>query len=297
MIEEGESLSMISSIFDEISMVLGSIPESRLVEPTDTSSFGKGPRKTRATLIANEEMGDSTSNQGVSSLIRNDSFSEVSRILNAADLSEPLSSKLNVESSADENRRNSEGLLVIDQNDMYTNVFLPLEENNFDHKHLAAVLTEYIRSLNFQLIHVKHFLYVLLINILVRNNRFYQLHQFLQYHVVSDSVPVACQLLSLESIYPPAYQLALDMLKRLCSPGQIVEVLLNRNQLLAALRVIKANKDINIPRSRFLEVAAQQEPIMFYTVFQFFLQRKELGPDCQKYLAQYETLVGSSTGK
>jgi hypothetical protein len=95
----------------------------------------------------------------------------------------------------------------------------------------VATLTEYIRSLNSHLIHVKHFLYELMISLLVRNKRFYQLHQFLQYHVVSDSVPVAFQLLSLEGVYAPSYQLALDMLKRLYSPGQIVEVLLSRNQV------------------------------------------------------------------
>jgi hypothetical protein len=66
---------------------------------------------------------------------------------------------------------------------------------------------------------------------LVRKKRFYQLHQLLQYHVVSDSVHVACQLLSLEGTYPPAYQLALDMLKRLQTHEQILEVLLTKHQV------------------------------------------------------------------
>ena len=92
---------------------------------------------------------------------------------------------------------------------------------------------EYIRSLSFHQIDVQHFLYELVINSLVKNNRFYQLHQFLQYHVVTDSIPVACQLLSLEQKYPPAQQLALDMLKRLTSPGRIVEVLLTHKHVRA----------------------------------------------------------------
>jgi hypothetical protein len=45
----------------------------------------------------------------------------------------------------------------------------------------------------------------------VRNNCFYQLHQLLQYHVLADSKPLACLMLSLEHVYPPAHQLALDM--------------------------------------------------------------------------------------
>ncbi len=74
------------------------------------------------------------------------------------------------------------------------------------------------------------------IDLLIRSGRFYQLHQFLQYHVIGDSVHVACQLLAVEKSYPPAYQLALDMLKRLSNPhnnvkDQIVEVLLARKQV------------------------------------------------------------------
>lgn len=77
-----------------------------------------------------------------------------------------------------------------------------------------------------------------MIKTLVQHNLFYMLHQFLQYHVLSDSKPLvspppepedtdsrskvksfflcvfeACLLLSLESTYPPAHQLSLDMLK------------------------------------------------------------------------------------
>jgi hypothetical protein len=77
------------------------------------------------------------------------------------------------------------------------------------------VLARYIRSLNHFSLPVQHFLYELVINLLVRHNRYYQLHQFLQYHVVNDSKHVACLLLSLEGAYAPAFQLALDMLKRL----------------------------------------------------------------------------------
>ena len=100
-----------------------------------------------------------------------------------------------------------------------------------DFKYVVGVLIEYIRSLSFRHMNVEPFLYELLIDLLVRNKRFYQLHQLLQYHVVSDSVHVACQLLSLDRMYPPAYQLALDMLKRLQTSDQIVEVLLTKKQV------------------------------------------------------------------
>ena len=47
----------------------------------------------------------------------------------------------------------------------------------------------------------------------------------------------ACLMLSLESAYPPAHQLALDMLKRLCTANEeIIEVLLSKHHLIPALR-------------------------------------------------------------
>jgi len=78
---------------------------------------------------------------------------------------------------------------------------------------------------------VYHYIYELVINLLVSNNRCYQLHQLMQYHVVRDSEHVACLLLSLVPKYPPAYQLAIDMLKRLGTYEDIVEVLLVKQQV------------------------------------------------------------------
>jgi hypothetical protein len=51
-------------------------------------------------------------------------------------------------------------------------------------------LTEYIRSLSQFQIPVQHYIYELVIHAMVRQKEFYQLHQFLQYHVVSDSKPL-----------------------------------------------------------------------------------------------------------
>ncbi|XP_006903114.1 PREDICTED: uncharacterized protein C18orf8 homolog isoform X3 [Elephantulus edwardii] len=107
---------------------------------------------------------------------------------------------------------------VVDQSDMYTHVLSVFSENKeLPHKFVIAVLMEYIRSLNQFQIAVQHYLHELVIKTLVQHNLFYMLHQFLQYHVLSDSKPLACLLLSLESFYPPAHQLSLDMLKMLQS--------------------------------------------------------------------------------
>uniref|UniRef100_A0A4X2KRJ2 Uncharacterized protein n=1 Tax=Vombatus ursinus TaxID=29139 RepID=A0A4X2KRJ2_VOMUR len=172
------------------------------------------------------------------------------------------------------------------------------------HKFVIAVLMEYIRSLNQFQIPVQHYLHELVIKTLVQHNLFYMLHQFLQYHVLSDSKPLACLLLSLESIYPPAHQLSLDMLKRLSTANdEIVEVLLSKHQVLAALRFIRGiGGHDNISARKFLDAAKQTEDnMLFYTIFRFFEQRNQRlrgspnftpGEHCDEHVAFFKQVFG-----
>lgn len=117
-------------------------------------------------------------------------------------------------------------------------------------------------------------------------------------------------LLSLESTYPPAHQLSLDMLKvrkllythmhvqcmflpltadlersmrgfvcvfqRLSTANdEIVEVLLSKQQVLGALRFIRSvGAHDNISARKFLDAAQQtNDTMLFYTIFRFFEQR------------------------
>ncbi|XP_069778712.1 regulator of MON1-CCZ1 complex isoform X2 [Narcine bancroftii] len=168
---------------------------------------------------------------------------------------------------------------VIDQSDMYTHVLsMFTEKKDLPHKFISAVLMEYIRSVNQFQITVQHYLYELVIKTLVQHSLFYMLHQFLQYHVLSDSKPLACLLLSLEGTYPPAHQLSLDMLKRLSTTnGEIVEVLLSKHQVLGALRFIRSlGSQDNISARKFLDAAKQTgDAQLFYTTFRFFEQRNQ----------------------
>jgi len=113
-------------------------------------------------------------------------------------------------------------------------------------------------------------------------------------------------MLSLESDYPPSYQLALDMLKRLNTANEeIIEVLLSKRQLLPALRYIRAigAEDSLSPR-KFLEAATNPEDSMlFYTVYKFFEQRNMRlrgspdfapGEHCEAYVKKFEILFGSN---
>uniref|UniRef100_A0A8D1WBQ4 Regulator of MON1-CCZ1 n=2 Tax=Sus scrofa TaxID=9823 RepID=A0A8D1WBQ4_PIG len=168
---------------------------------------------------------------------------------------------------------------VVDQSDMYT--------------HVLSAFTE-----------KKHYLHELVIKTLVQHNLFYTLHQFLQYHVLSDSKPLACLLLSLESFYPPAHQLSLDMLKRLSTANdEIVEVLLSKHQVLAALRFIRGiGGHDNISARKFLDAAKQTEDhMLFYTIFRFFEQRNQRlrgnpgftpGEHCEEHVAFFKQVFG-----
>ncbi len=191
--------------------------------------------------------------------------------------------------------------ISISPRDLYKQVFVHFtDRKDMSYKFLVAVLVEYVRSLHKVLIPVEHFLYEMIMNVLIENKCFYQLHQFLQYHVISDSKPLACLLLSRELVYPPATQLAMDMFKRLSTAdSEIIDILLSRGQLLTALRYVKAtNKVDSVSARQFLEAAANEDDkMLFYTVYKFFEDRnirlrhtKKFPPDeqCQPFEALYE---------
>lgn len=68
------------------------------------------------------------------------------------------------------------------------------------------------------------------------------------------------------------------MLKRLSTANdEIVEVLLSKHQVLAALRFIRGiGGHDNISARKFLDAAKQTDDVMlFYTIFRFFEQRNQ----------------------
>ncbi|XP_046684299.1 regulator of MON1-CCZ1 complex-like [Homalodisca vitripennis] len=172
--------------------------------------------------------------------------------------------------------------VVVDQSDMYTDVLSKLadhtDKNSIPRKRKFAiwVLLEYVRSLTDHQIPAQHYLHELVINSLVLHKAYYQLHQLLQYFVVSDSKPLACLLLSLENLYPAAHQLALDMLQRLSTANQeITEVLLSKCQILPALRyAMESGTEDQLSSRKFLELAqAADDKQLFYSVAAYFETR------------------------
>ena len=210
---------------------------------------------------------------------------------------------------------NLKSKVILDQADLYSNFFSPMLEAVCNHsnskekrkkiKRMVAILLEYSRSLEEHRIPVQHFLNELLINLLVQNSCWYQLHQLLQYLVIADSKPLACLLLSLENVYPPACQLALDMLSRLRnSVEEICEILLSKKRVLSALQFASDRGLLNSEsfRSRkFLAAATSgidmtkdtldaESRLVFYSTYNFFKQRNLIQRGCEDYTEFYEKL-------
>jgi len=182
--------------------------------------------------------------------------------------------------------------VILDQSDLYSYFFTPLLERACCNEkaavkrgriqRLISILLEYSRSLEEQHIPVQHFLNEVLVDLLVQNEAWYQLHQLLQYHVISDSKPLACLLLSLESVYPAAGQLALDMLTRLRnSAEEICEILLSKNRVLSALQYASDRGLIHtdsLKARKFLDAAhalpdEEERRVVFHSTFTFLAQR------------------------
>jgi hypothetical protein len=175
-------------------------------------------------------------------------------------------------------RRTTRGHMILDQRDVYADVFSAVMEDEEppSDRYLVAVLVEYVRSLTAHKIEIEHFLFQLLISILVKTKLFVQLQQLLQYHVIEDSQHVALQLLSISSGESQAsHQLALDMLRRLQKFDVIVDVLLARGEVLSALRFLESLDKKQAPTvdaKRFFD-ASVGNPLIFFTVFRFFEAR------------------------
>ncbi|RLU14782.1 hypothetical protein DMN91_012669 [Ooceraea biroi] len=194
--------------------------------------------------------------------------------------------------------------LLLDQSDMYSHILSKFPENTIEPKMVIWVLLEYIRSLAEHEIPVQHYLHELVITTLVHRKAYYQLHQLLQYHVVADSKPLACLLLSLENLYPAAHQLALDMLKRLGNAHEeIIEVLLSKDISCPPYGKVRSDPlhlSSLVSARKFLEAAkATDDATLFHSVFKFFEQRNlrlhnttafTRGEHCQPYVQHFKYL-------
>ncbi|THD23386.1 hypothetical protein D915_006014 [Fasciola hepatica] len=167
---------------------------------------------------------------------------------------------------------------AIEQNDVSTRIFQCSQDNENFHvrSFLYAVLVEFIRALIEHDLEVDNSLQELLVSTIARLDDYTQLTYCIQSRFISDSKPIALQLLSLESMYPAAGQLALDMLKRLnFSNEDVLEVLLLKGKLIEALRFCQMRphllrQDRSWAERILTKALESSDNLLLFTVYRFF---------------------------
>lgn len=185
--------------------------------------------------------------------------------------------------------------VLIDQNDLFVNIFT----NISDAPYVGKVLMLYITSLAKYTIAPQHDISKMVIVDLVRRNQFDTLQNLIKYSLINESKPLACFLLSLSNAHSSITQMAIDMLYKLNAetviPSRlpwclfssnfqlfdihlsqiIIEVFLGQGKIIEALRLANSLSGAEALSARkYLEAAKRtNDPIVFYTVYTWFQQR------------------------
>eukprot|EP00457_Paulinella_chromatophora_P001630 gb/GEZN01001632.1/.p1 GENE.gb/GEZN01001632.1/~~gb/GEZN01001632.1/.p1 ORF type:complete len:949 (-),score=203.22 gb/GEZN01001632.1/:66-2588(-) len=171
----------------------------------------------------------------------------------------------------------SNGLLYLTQREVLSHLFLPAARS-LSPSLVLPVLTEYLRSLNRFRLPPEPSLQSLLVDLLLSQARFHEIHQHLQYHVLADSLPLAHRLLALDQVYPPALQLALDMFYRLQAFPTLLRTFLSQHKPVAGLKLVSHKSGLFSepglgPRDFLLEALYSKDDVAFFSVFKFFQKR------------------------
>lgn len=98
-----------------------------------------------------------------------------------------------------------------------------------------------------------------------------RLQQILQHRIIDDSKFLAFKLIQISKNHPPLFQLAIDMLARRENTDQIVSLLLDRNQVIDAIKCLKDPSTIDQKLClKILETAWRSESRQIkYTVYSY----------------------------
>ncbi|KAK6941956.1 Regulator of MON1-CCZ1 complex, C-terminal, partial [Dillenia turbinata] len=140
--------------------------------------------------------------------------------------------------------------------EMYSSVFSPVEEEMIgDPGYLVGIIVEFLRSANVEKIKVPPNLYVLIVQVLARSERYAELGLFVINKIIEPSKEVALQLLESGRKNLQTRKLGLDMLRRLSLDHDYVLLLVQDGYYLEALRFARKNKVNTIRPTLFLEAA------------------------------------------
>ncbi|XP_050665684.1 regulator of MON1-CCZ1 complex [Leptidea sinapis] len=188
--------------------------------------------------------------------------------------------------------------VVISQSDMCSHVL----QTHADDKHLVQVVTLYLSSLSAHELIVQHSVGELCVRTLVTRGAAGRLRSLVRRGCLDAQRPLACQLLSLGRLDPAAAQLALDMMRRLNAPPEIVEVLLSWDEPVSAAGAARQLGAWGSLSARKVLAAAQQHqhPAAFLAVYHALLLRNERtrgsphflkGEQCDVYIEHYKQLM------
>lgn len=154
------------------------------------------------------------------------------------------------------------GETVLQQSDMYASVFIPLfEQKSVQPLYFTSVVLEYIHSLTAHEIPLGLNLQILLARLLVRSHSYTLIEELILHNTFTDSRDLAHLLLSLsksDSLFPAAFQLAIDMLTRLKLYGEVADVFLNRG---FPYEVARMTSSANPPRYDITKLYKQSDSI------------------------------------
>lgn len=136
--------------------------------------------------------------------------------------------------------------------------------------YLIAVIMELIDLLASNEISVKPIIHNLLVHILFESKFFTQLHQFIHWKIIPDSISLAKLLIS--DVSSNNLDLGLDMLKRLECHHDVLSILTNTGRILEA---ISYAQNVNIihklsPAPFFDAALATGDTTLFLNVYRFF---------------------------
>lgn len=161
---------------------------------------------------------------------------------------------------------------AISPDDLCSFVFASVEEEMAgDASYLVAIIVEFLRSANLERLKVPLNIYVLMIQLLARNENYAELGLFIMNKIIEPSKEVAMQLLASGRQNFQTRKLGLDMLRELALHHDYVLLLVQDGYYLEALRYARKTKVNTVQPSLFLEAAyASNDSQHLAAVIRFF---------------------------
>ncbi|XP_051138749.1 uncharacterized protein LOC127256669 [Andrographis paniculata] len=158
--------------------------------------------------------------------------------------------------------------------DLYNYVFAPVEEEMAgDGSYLMAIIVEFLRSANFEKLKAHPDTYVLMVQILDRDERHADIQLFVTSKIIEPSKEVALQLVESGRHNLHIRKLGLGMLRQLSLHHDYVMLLVQNGYYLEALRYARKTKVNTVQPSLFLEAAkshASKDTQQVAAVLRFF---------------------------